>query len=359
MRRYSNNDKLSIEAGAGVSKIKILGVHVEAPTAFSDLDTAAVVGANVLTIPATGTREEFLEYLNESEDVFVTDRGHAVDIEDLSGVAVQQPLGVYDHVDYQSTLEIVESGGVHTSHMYIDRHDVLGDQEVIFAPRIGADEKGISSITGSTAPVTVNGRPCIGCTTDVLIGVQKVKTIQESFIRAHHTRHNVHLQKRGRIVYQMQQDDEVLLSVVDDNRGLLVNMPAFAWFRDGDERLDLDAALAFAKVQGASLFERKSVTSVASIPVDVHSFVVVCAGSVYNVFAVRVTGQRVLVFRADDVHTGAKFARSPNKRTTTHITRTRYHRGSSRIPREAQRIPERPQSPRTPKEAERAPRRPE
>ena len=326
MRRYSNNDEIAVAVDVSARRIKLKAVSVEAPAAFSDEDTAAVAGTEIYAMPSTSSREEFIELINESKDIFVTDLGHEVEVEDLSGIAAGAPLGVYANSTHDRIFEIQEEAGVYTMFPYIERHKVAADDDIIYAPGISTDTKGIKSVTGTTSTVTVNGRETLQCTTDVLIGVEKIITISEKFVRARHTRHNVHLHKNGRIVYSMQQDDEVELSVVDDNRGLLVDMPAFAWFRDGEEQLDIEESLAFAKVQGATLFQRKSVTSVTAMPVDVHSLVVVCGAGLYQVFATRVNGQRVLVYTADNIPVGAKFCIVNNQNEKRTIVRPRHTR---------------------------------
>ena len=86
MRRYSNNDQISIDVDKSASRIELKAVHVEAPSMYSDEDGAAVSGTEIYAMPSTSTREQYLEYLNEAKDVFVTDLGHTVDVEDLSGI---------------------------------------------------------------------------------------------------------------------------------------------------------------------------------------------------------------------------------------------------------------------------------
>ena len=51
MRRYSNNDQISIDVDLGASRLKLKAVSVEAPTAFSDEDGAAVAGSEIYGIP--------------------------------------------------------------------------------------------------------------------------------------------------------------------------------------------------------------------------------------------------------------------------------------------------------------------
>ena len=314
--KSTDQNYLDFVLPVGIREVAVEQISFDHHLPYFSHNLGALTGAESLDVSACVDAEGLKKQINESKLIYADIVNNKWEISDTTGILGPEPEGLFERDQKRYVLQ--KNGNEYALHDFID-FGVLDRDEVIFwNENRTLDFTGAVTLAGTWSNRTLGQSGAKLTGTDLVADRSGFGADNEELVVGTHTKIGsleTNLLKKSRLSYEFTANDEIRISTIGQNNGILMESPFFG-FINSEVAQKINDPLKVCScgfvLRAMSLYHNESMEEVADIPVDTREMLfkwdadTTGSGKV-EIYCIRKNGAKVLVLRTIVIPNNQRF----------------------------------------------------